>query len=188
MGVRKILSSLVICAVLLLSSTCDAAQVRLSNIDAETFLSKMTLMLNTNKMQQICPIAITGLIRDEKGDLPNYGLTAWGALFASDASSPAEGSVTYYVDASGYVHSMKCVFKVNSNWADKYRNMMLSALWTLGFTPEQAAQLARGGKTENGAYTSSLHIDAHGKTYVIIMMNSNEDMVTAILMATDGGK
>ena len=187
MDVKKFLFSLVICTAFFSLATCNAAQVRLSNISAETFLQKMTIMLQTDTMKSACPIAITGLIRDEKSDLPNYGLTAWSALFAGDASSPPEGFVAYYVDSSGCVHSMKFVFKVNDNWADKYRNIMLSALWALDFTPEQAAQLVKGGKTENGVYTSDLHIAAHGKTYIIIMTNSN-DMVTTLLLATDGGK
>lgn len=187
MNAKKFLFSVVICMSFFSFAICNAAQAPLSNIDAETFLKKMVVMLNTDEMKNACPIAMTNLIHDEKGDLPDYGLTAWGSLFASDMSSPADGYVTYYVDASNCVQSMKFVFKVNSNWADKYRNLMLSALWTLGFTPEQAAQLIKGGKYEKGVYTSALNIDEHGKTYIIIMTNSN-DMVTSLLMATDGGK
>lgn len=186
MDIKKFLSIFVICAAVLFSSTCNAAQVRLSNIDAETFLNKMAVMLNTETMKKACPIAITTLKRDEKGDLSDYGLTAWAALFASDESTPAEGYVNYFVDSSGYVDSMKFVFKINSNWADKYRNLMLSALWTLDFTPEQAAQLIKGGTTtQEGVYYSELRIDEHRKNYVIIL-TSNNDTATALLLATDG--
>ena len=178
-----------VCAVMFATifSTCNAAQVRLSNLDAENFLNKMATMLQSDSMKKLCPIAITGLIRDEQGDMPDYNLTAWGALFAKDISSPPEGVVTFLVDSSGYVNSMRFSFTVTSDWIAKYQAMLMSALWTLDFTPQEAAQLIKGGKTENGVYTADIQIAANNKIFVLITTKVNERMV-AILMATDGRK
>ncbi|MBQ7630291.1 MAG: hypothetical protein IJS81_08790 [Selenomonadaceae bacterium] len=168
-------------------STCNAAQVRLSNMNAETFLNKMASMLHTDNMKKISPIAITKLIRDEKSDMPEYNLKAWGSLFAVSESSPPEGYVVFLTDTADCVNSMKFVFKVTSDWYNKYQAMLLSALWTLDFTPQEAAQLIKGGETENEIYTSAVKIPRQDKAYVLIM-NKIEDKMVVLLMATDGGK
>ena len=178
-----------VCAVMFATifSTCNAAQVRLSNLDAENFLNKMATMLQADSTKKISPIAITTLIRDEKSDMPDYNLTAWGALFAKDMSSPPEGYVTFLTDSAGYVNSLKFVFKLNSDWTAKYQVMMLAAMWALDSTPQEAAQLIKGGKTENGIYTSDIYISSQNKTYVLIM-NKINDMAVVLLLATDGKK
>lgn len=168
-------------------STCNAAQVRLSSLGAETFLSKMTSMLQTDSMKKICPIAITGLIRDEKSDMPNYNLTAWSALFARNMESPPEGFVVFLTDSAGCVYSTKFVFKITSDWADKMQALLMSTLWTLDFTPQEAAQFIKGGKNEQGVYSSDISISRQNKTYVLIMTKVN-DSVVVLLLATDGRK
>ena len=177
-----------VCAVMFATifSTCNAAQVRLSDLGAESFLSKMTSMLQTDSMKKICPIAITGLIRDENSDMPDYNLTAWSALFAKDMESPPEGFVVFLTDSAGCVYSTKFVFKITSDWADKMQALLMSTLWTLDFTPQEAAQFIKGGKNENGVYSSDISISRQNKTYVLIMTKVNDDSVVVLLLATDG--
>lgn len=185
MGVKKFL--VLVALFTTIFSTCNAAQVRLSNIGAENFLGKMTALLQSDAMKKRFPITITTLIRDEKGDLPEYNLKAWGAYFAKSSSSEPEGVVSFFTDTSDCVNSMKFVFKITSDWAEKYEAMLMSALWTLDFTPDEAGQLIRGGETKDGVYTSVIRIDRQNKNFIIIM-NKINDMVVVILMATDGQK
>lgn len=168
-------------------STCQAAQIRLSNMNAENFLNSMATLLKSDKIRQLCPVAITDLIRDEKSDMPEYNLTGWSALFAGDMSSPPEGYVTFYTDSMNCVYSMKFTFKITSDWAKKYEVMLLSTMWALGSTPNEAGQLITGGKTENGIYFSDVRLSAQNKICVL-MMNKINDMVVVLLMATDGQK
>ena len=185
MGVKKFL--ILVALFTTIFSTCNAAQVRLANIDAENFLGKMTEILQTDTMRQRIPINITKLIRDEKGDIPDYNLTAWGAVFAKSPSTEPEGVVTFFTDTSGYVNSMKFVFQTTSDWAEKYEAMLMSALWALDFTPDEAGQLIRNGETKDGMYTSAVRIDRQNKNFIIIM-NKINDMIITLLMATDGQK
>ena len=183
MCIKKFLVSVVMFTTIF--STCNAAQVRLSDLGAESFLNKMTSMLQTDSMKKICPIAITGLIRDEKSDMRDYNLTAWSALFAKDMSSPPEGFVVFLTDTEGCVNSTKFVFKVTSDWAEKMQALLMSTLWTLDFTPQEAAQFIKGGKNEQGVYSSDISISRQNKTYVLIVTQNN-DMVIVLLLATDG--
>lgn len=167
-------------------STCNAAQVSIAyNVSAESFLAKMTQFLNSASVQKDCPLAITGLIRDEKSDMPNYNLKAWAALFAENMQSPPNGFVDFYVDTNNKLYSLKFTFKKDSNLQMRYLAVTGAACWALGMDVESTKQLLGGGESNNGIYTSSVGVPSLKRTFVLIMQEQG-DMVAAVMIATDG--
>lgn len=183
MGLKKFL--VLVALFTTIFSTCNAAQVGISNLSAEDFLSKMTALLQNEKVRQIYPMQMSKLIRDAEGDMKEYNLESWGSFFAKDNSTTPEGHVIFLVDSSNYVHTMRLAFLTTSDWNDKYKVMLGAALEALELTSDEAEKLINGGTTENEMYTSAVPISRLNKTFVLIRTKVNDKEV-AILMATDG--
>lgn len=181
MGLKKFF----ICAVLFTAifSTCNAAQVRLSNEKYDDFFLKMASFLYSDNVQQRFPFFITNLDKDEKG-LPEHNLDVWYAFFGKKEADTPDGQVMLFVDKDGYVSSVKVTVLKNDNKDINYSIAVGGALWTMDLTSEETQHLMTGGETKDGIYISEAQNAAQNKNF-ILMTAEETDRIQVMIMAAD---
>ncbi len=182
MGLKKFF----ICAVLFTAifSTCNAAQVRLSNEKYDDFFLKMASFIYSDNVQQRHTFFITNLDKDEKG-IPEHNLDVWYAFFGKKEADTPDGQLILFVDKDGYVSSVKVTILKNENKDINYSIVANSALWTIGLTSEETQHLMVGGETNTeGVYISEVQKAAQNINF-ILMTAEETDRIQVMIMAAD---
>lgn len=181
MGIKKFL----ICAVLFtaICSTCNAAQVSLSNEKYNDFFIKMASFLYSDNVQKRHPFFITNLEKDETG-IPEHNLDVWYAFFGKKEADTPDGQVMLFVDKDGYVSSVKIIVLKNDNKDINYSIAAGSVLWTMDLNSEETQHLMTGGEFKDGIYISDIKSSAQNKN-VILMSAEENDRVQVIIFASD---
>ena len=184
MGLKKFL----ICAVLFTAifSTCNAAQVQLSNEKYDDFFLKMASFLYNDNVQKRFPFFITHLDKDEKG-IPEHNLDVWYAFFGKKEADTPDGQVMLFVNKDGYVSSVKVTILKNENKDINYSIVAGSALWTMGLTSEETQHLMTGGETNDGIYVSDVQNAALNKKF-ILMTAEETDRIQVAIFASDNNE
>ena len=181
MGIKKFL----ICAVLFtaICSTCNAAQVRLSDEKYNDFFIKMASFLYSDSVQQRHPFFITNLDKDEKG-IPEHNLDVWYAFFGKKEADTPDGQVMLFVDKDGYVSSVKVIVLKNENKDINYSIAVGGALWTMDLTSEETQHLMTGGETKDGVYIADIKNAKQNKSFLLMSAEEN-DRIQVMIMAAD---
>ena len=181
MGLKKFF----ICTVLFTAifSTCNAAQVSLSNLKYDEFFLKMASFLYSDNVQQRHTFFITNLDKDEKG-IPEHNLDVWYAFFGKKEADTPDGQVMLFVDKDGYVSSVKVTVLKNDNKDINYSIAVGGALWTMDLTSEETQHLMTGGETKDGVYISEVQKADLNKNF-ILMTAEETDRIQVMIFAAD---
>lgn len=181
MGIKKFL----VCTVLLTSifSTCNAAQVRISDEKMEDFFLKMASFIYSDSVQQKFPAFITNLEKDEEG-IADYDLDVWYAFFGKKENENPDGQLLIFADKDGYVSATKVILMKNDNKDIEYSIMVGSILWSMDLTSEETQHLMTGGDVKDGIYVADLRSEAKNKTFLLMMAEESE-RVQVMVMAGD---
>ena len=152
-------------------STCHADAVKISNISAEQFLQGMRNVLYSDDVQKNFPIAITNLVRGTN-DLKDYDLKVWAAYFGKQGETQPDGEITFYVDNTNCVHTVKVTLKENDNSAAEYSNVFAAVCNTIGLTQEEGLKLLSGGKSEEQGFYHS-EVERGDKVFFVITAFEN---------------
>ena len=165
-------------------STCHADAVRISNISADDFLANMRGILYSDSIQKEFPIAITDLVRVEESDVKEYDLKVWSSYFGKQGSENPDGEVTFFVDTTNCVHSIKITLRENENSVPEYANVFAAICHAMGLTEGEARNLFVGGKSEEpGLYHSELE---QKNRVVFVLTTLDEGITRTLFMAGDG--
>lgn len=164
-------------------STCHADAVRISNISAENFLASMRSVLYSDAVQKDFPIAITNLTRGEN-DIEEYNLQVWASYFGKQGAESPDGEVTFFVDNSGYVHSVKITLKEGEASALEYASVFVSICHAIGLTENEAKILLTGGQSEEEGFYHS-EIEKNGNV-IGVMTTLDEGITRTVFLSGDG--
>ena len=165
-------------------STCHADTLKISSISAEDFLANMRGVLYSDSIQKEFPIALTDLVRGEESDLKEYNLKVWSSFFGKQGSENPDGEVTFFVDTTGNVHSLKITLRENENSVAEYANVFAAICHAIGLTEDEARNLFVGGKSEEPGF---YHSELEQKDKVIFVITTLDEGITRTLFIAGDG-
>ena len=183
-AIKKIL--LLVAVFTTIFSTCHADAVKISNLNAEQFLTNMRKVLFSEEVQKNFPIAITNLTREQNKDIKkdNFQLQAWSAYFGKQGEEKSDGEVNLYVDETNCVHTVKITLKDGTNSGTEYSNVFASICSAIGLTQEEGLKLFSGGKSEEQGF---YHAELESGNKIFLVITAFDSGVTRTLfMAGDG--
>ena len=165
-------------------STCHADAVKISNLSAENFLASMRGVLYSDAVQKDFPIAITNLVRGENDlNVDGYDLKVYSSFFGKQGLENPDGEVTFYVDNTNCVHTVKITVQESDNSAIEYASVFVSICHAIGLTEDEAKTLLSGGKSEEaGLYHSELERQGN---IIFVLSTLDEGITRTLFMSGD---
>lgn len=163
-------------------STCHADDVKISNLSAENFLASMRGVLYSDAVQKDFPIAITNLVRGEN-DLQVEGreFKVYSSFFGKQGAENPDGEVTFYVDNTNCVNSVKITLQDGDNSAIEYASVFVSICNAIGLTEDEAKTLLSGGKSEEQGFYHS-EVEQQNKIFFVVT-TLDEGITRTLFMA-----